>query len=236
MKQQLFLQQQLNTVGLIGHWKLWDGTTFDYSLRGHLGTPENAVDYKFPGIDFGGTNAIQITDHAEFSFGNGTVDSPFSIGAWVFVTVTGTLQTIISKKDTNGREWDFNITSEKVRFILTDESAGVSALKESDAALATSWHFVVCTYIGQSTAGATAGNLITLYVDGVVVDSTTTNNGAYDAIEDLTEDVVIGARNPTTGLDLFFQDKLDNIMIFNKVLTITEIKSIYETTRGRYSV
>ncbi len=51
-----FLQPQINTAGLVGHWKLWDGTAFDYSLNGSLGTLQDSTVYRFPGVELEGTD------------------------------------------------------------------------------------------------------------------------------------------------------------------------------------
>ena len=182
-------------------------------------------------FDFGGSAFVTVTDHAALSFGNGTVDSPFSIAAWAFVTVTGNVQTILSKKDTDGKEWDFNLTSEKLRFILTDQSVTKSVIRESDDTLTPGWHFVVGTYPGQSTEGATAANLIKLYVDGSLVNSTATNNASYDAMESLTQNVLISARNPTSPTN-FFADKIDNVVLFDIELTLANIQALYNSGDG----
>jgi len=147
-----------------------------------------------PCFNLAGTYAVEVTDHANLSFGNDTVDSPFSISAWVYVTDQST-QAIFSKWDTAAKqEYGFYLTAdEKLRMTLHDEGASVSVYRTSDAALSTGWRFVVMTYTGQSTTGATAANFIKFYVDGVLVDSTATNNANYDAMNDLGAKAVIGA-------------------------------------------
>ena len=51
-----YLQPQVNTVGLVAHWKLWAGFTssvkvFDYSLNGNIGTVSGASP-SYPGFTF----------------------------------------------------------------------------------------------------------------------------------------------------------------------------------------
>jgi len=90
------LHPQINTVGLVGHWKLWDGlmTTdevFDYTCRGHNGALQDGgttLVPTYPGFDFDGTDDyISIIDHADLTpagtdlvtngdFGHWTADNP----------------------------------------------------------------------------------------------------------------------------------------------------------------
>ena len=90
------LHPQINTVGLVGHWKLWDGlmTTglvFDYTCRNHVGTLQDGgttLVPTYPGFDFDGTDDyISVTDHADLTpasvdlvtngdFGHWTLDNP----------------------------------------------------------------------------------------------------------------------------------------------------------------
>lgn len=249
MKKNLFLNLA-HTVpdgaGLIAHYKFRAGfngtdTTFDYSLNGHSGAVTNAIP-AYPGFDFLGTGYVTIADHADFSFGNATVDSPLSISAWIFVTSQTTNQIIISKyDDTTGsedREWRLRLdTTEKLDFRIFDESQNVAATRVSNGVLANGWRFVYVTYTGQSTAGSTAANLIKLYVDGAVVASTVSNNANYDAMEAGSTDVLISAAIAVGGSEsTFFKDKIGDVMIYDIEKTAADVRDSYELTRWRYGV
>ena len=96
----------------------------------------------------------------------------------------------------------------------------------SDTAIALGWHFFASTY--DSTGGATAAGGIILYVDGVAVSSTNTNDASYTAMQAGDSLVRIGAQESTGGAaEKFWGDKIDEVSIFGDVLTPTEIASLY---------
>ncbi len=194
-----------------------------------------------PCFDFDGQYAVEIADAADLSFGNGTVDSPFSISAWVFVqTGTGLTQMILTKWDTATKgEWALTIdASDSLRLVLRDESAsaGTNTVRYSNDALTSGWHFVAATYTGQSTAGATAADLITLYIDGSSVSATSINNASYDAMENLTAKVAIGAYYLSGSLSLYYQDKIDNVVVFDIEITASDVSALYNSGAGSESM
>jgi len=75
----------------------------------------------------------------------------------------------------------------------------------------------------------TAANLITLYVDDAKVAGVPSNNGDYDAMENTATDVVIGSWYISGSLTDFWPDKIDNVLIFSKCLTASEILTLYST-------
>lgn len=182
-------------------------------------------------LDFGGNKRIQVDDSADFSFDD-SGDNPFSIAAWIYVTVFGDSQAIVSKYQTDKREWLFYMDSlRKLYFVLFDESATVSPYVLADNALSTGWHFVVATY--DSTGGATAANGVKIYVDGSLVDSTARNNANYVAMENLTGIVQIGS---SYNMADYFQDKIDNVIIFDIELNVAQVSSLWNDGNGTESL
>jgi hypothetical protein len=180
-------------------------------------------------FDFDGTYAVEIDDNSKHSFGDGTVDKPLSISALIYVTATAARQVIIAKYDTGDkREWLLDIdASEKLDFVLYDESADAWARRTSSSALAAGWHWVQATYDGRG--GSAAGSGMKLYVDGSLVSSVAAYLGTYVAMENLTAKTTIGAYYAAGVLGLYYQDKVDNVAIFKKELTSAEITAITET-------
>ena len=227
----------------VAQWKMNDDAASkavddDVAVVPHDGTASaNTVTLTATGkldkcFNFAGTASVAVDDDAALSFGNGTVDSPFSIASWIYVTSNANAQMILSKTDTNGKEWQFFVLgdtqNQKLAFDLTDDSESANIRQTSDVGLAVGkWHFVVGTYDATESASG-----INLYVDGDLVASTAGGSGTYIAMESLSEDVVIGARNPTTGLELHFQDKIDNTVLFDIELTPANIGSLYRDGSG----
>ncbi|MFC1675564.1 LamG-like jellyroll fold domain-containing protein [Planctomycetota bacterium] len=218
--------------GLIAHWSLDENTsnTFveDIGSNGHNGTATantsvlSALGQVNSCFDFGGTDVVKIDDDPALSFGDGSndSDSALSLAAWVYVTNHSDLQVIVGKWDGLGakREWVLWLNSvEILEMRLYDQSNTAWIGQVSDDVLTDGWHFVCGTYNATEAASG-----ITLYVDGVAVDSTADGEGVYVAMEDNTSKVMIGAIY-SGGLRNYFQDKIDNVLLFSKCLTVTEI-------------
>lgn len=186
-------------------------------------------------FDFAGSESVVITsDAATLSFGDGSSDSDFSISAWIYVIPGTAQQTIVAKWDDPGKdEWLLNLSAlEELQLILRDDSQAGQVWKTSDLPLDSGWNFVVATYEDGVGADADAGDRITLYVDGAVIAATAfKNGGAYTAMEDLTGKVVIGARLSSAPKD-FFLDKLDNVVLFDVLLTSANVLAFYNGGEG----
>lgn len=149
---------------------------------------------RIPRLSFNGTSEyIDTPDITFFSRGDGASDSVVSWGAWVYLLpAPGDDDTIFAKAS----EWLFEIRTSPfpIRCVLTDASAAVNPLRLHDTGMnVQKWNFVVATYDGGG--GATAANGIILYLNGVAVASTATNNASYVAMENLTNLPTIGARS-----------------------------------------
>lgn len=229
----LTAQHQVNTVGLIGHWKFHRGTVFDYSLQNHPGTlTGTTLTYRYPGLDLDGTDEhVVVNDHADFT----PALTPFSISAWVYMhtTVPPILTFPIASKGIYNTdcEWRFFFNAADQWVIRAyDESVDDCYIGRYYTTALTSyinsWVHVVATYSGGKTNAA-----LKIYFNGVRVDDDDDGNNAasFDAIENLTANVHIGrySTNYADGL-------IDDVMIFNIEKSAAEVKSIYDITRGRY--
>ncbi|KKM25525.1 hypothetical protein LCGC14_1594100, partial [marine sediment metagenome] len=206
----------------VAHWKLNDSaasTAVDDAVASvpHDGVASsNTEDLSETGkvgtgcFNLNGISYVGVTDHAALSFGNNTVDSAMSVAATVFVTPAAGHAAILTKWDNpNKREWWFGLDADnKLLFQVVDESANAAPKRLSDVAIATGWHTLSATYAGQSAAGATAMDLVTLYVDGLEIASTATNDASYDAMENDTADLLIGAHFLSGVQSRMWSDKI----------------------------
>jgi len=239
------MHPQVNTVGLIGHWKLWDGLmstglVFDYSLGGKGGTlfdtdapAAPTLIPAYPGFDFDGVNDfIEIDDHDDFSLGDGITGTPFSIGACVYMR-DATKFVIASKGILNvDAEWRFYVEdNDKLFFHIMDESFDDCYIGRGYNTVLTAyenqWICLVATYDGGTSSAG-----IRLYLNGVRVDDINSlSNGAnFVSVENLAHAVRIGKYSIKYANGL-----IDNVMFFNKELSAIETRNIYEVTRWRYS-
>lgn len=167
-------------------------------------------------LAFNGTSDyISTPDAADLSFGNSSVDSPFSVFAAVKVTDTANYRILISKDDAAGsaREWAFYIdNADLLTLALFDQSVPASPSRASNAAITQgSWTSVGASY--DATGGATAANGMALYQNGAVLASTATNAGTYVAMENLGQACLIGASQATPSS--FFQGLLGMVLLAN---------------------
>lgn len=229
-------QPQVNTVGLIAHYKMWDGlmTTgeiFDYTCNGHGGSLQDGDDPitlvpAYPGFHFDGTDDyILIADHADFT----PILTPFSISAWI--NVNNSVDFGIAIKGIQGidAEWAFALgNDEKLTWYLYKQSTSKHILTKYNTALTAynnTWIYIVATYDGGTLASG-----LRLYLNSARVDDAPNESGGFTGVE-------AGGYNPRLGFvgPVDYADGLiDDVMFFNKELTTIEVRNIYEVTRWRY--
>jgi len=170
--------------------------------------------------------------HADFSFGDGSVDSVFSVGLWVRPLDVSSLH-YIAKYDlaNNLREWVFFLDgSSKPALLLEDESVvgGATEVGTADTALVKGvWAFICATYDGEETAPK-----ILHYQNGAVDgNGATTESGLYVSMEKLTAELMIGASGDT-GLPVSeFNGRIALPFVTGKELSATEILQLYQIGR-----
>ena len=79
----------------------------------------------------------------------------------------------------------------KLAISQRDESSAGECRRKTDSGIAVGWHTYCITSPGDG--GATAMNNVIIYIDGVLVASTATNDGTYIAMENTTAKMLIGA-------------------------------------------
>lgn len=174
-----------------------------------------------------GDHHLAGVDNAAFTFGNGTVDVPFSVGAWIQPTVV-TAGTIISKFNAAGdaEEWRLFIDSNsKLSLELHDASESAKEVGVTESTLSVGqWVFVVATYDGGETAP-----VVTFYLDGVADgDGTTAETGAYVAMEDTATPLLVGADGTTAMPANEFAGRIALPFVTGKALSATEVATLYD--------
>ena len=178
----------------------------------------------FDGVD----DFVEVADSDDLSFTDGSDnDKPFSIDAWINMddaTLFRTVTKYISSAD--GQEYQFDTdSSDRLRICLIDNSAHTLICRAKSAAITGeegNWIHVAATYDGSET---TAG--LKLYQDGVRVDdSDSATAGTYSGMENSNTSLTIGRL--TEGATTYFADGLiDEVEIFDRALSQTEIQDIY---------
>ncbi len=186
------LVPQVNTVGLVAHYKLWAGlttttTVFDYSLNGFTGTVSGTnIVPAYPGFTFNDTD-----DVIDIGSGPGAVST---VLMWVNPT------------DVAGTDHPISLSSAILLKIVT----------------------------GTLEAEGFTGGVSILYIDGIAATTVTAN---WHLIG-ITDTVAKNASNLDIGRERSrrFAGIIGDTMLFDRVLTAADVKSIYSITRWRYGV
>lgn len=176
------------------------------------------------------TANLASPDNANYSHGDATVDTPFSIGAWILMQESlGTARSILAKYGSTAtlREYDFRFTTAgKLVMELYDESADSTEIATSVGTALTPWiwQFVTMTYDGGETAP-----VINLYINATSVhDGSSAEAGAgYVAMEDTAAVLMVGARDAAATAAQVFQGRIALPFIVGKELSAAEVTQLY---------
>ncbi|MEK7547137.1 MAG: LamG-like jellyroll fold domain-containing protein [Patescibacteria group bacterium] len=208
------------TSGLVGYWKLDEsaGTiTSDFSGNRNSGTLTNSPTFssscKVSGCrSFNGSSAyVTVPVSSTINFGN----SDLSLSLWFNTPATSANQGFIRKGSApfnlNGTGWEIRSrNANPLEFCLSNGSGTCSALNLGSVPQ-NSWTHVVVTH--KRSTGLTSG-----YIDGSLVATTTLTTGSYTDSYALE----IGKGN-----DGYYSGTIDDVRIYNRILSATEAQTIY---------
>lgn len=177
-----------------------------------------------------GDHHLAGADSADFSFGSGTVDSAFTVSAWVNPYDITTERAILSKYDASGtdREWVFGLSSTaQSRLKLFDESNAASEIGVSTHTLRQfEMIHLLITYNGDED-----DPVVTHYINGQPdVTTDTTESGTYVAMEAGATPLLVGATGTTAAPADEFHGQLALVTLSGGALTAQEAAAIYELT------
>ena len=228
------------TTNLVGHWLTNnddvedkagtnDGTNFG-STYSYDNPPMDLVPSRQASRDFDGvSDYIDLGDSDDFSFGDGSNDSPFSISAWIKPNA-GSFR-ILTKynNDTNTREYTFTIdSSNRLIALLYDQSNSNTIVRRCSSNLMSNyfgqWVHVVMTYDGSSTHAG-----LKCFINKVREDDLSTGSGSYVSMENTNESAKIGVNGSTA----YSNGKKADVRLYNSELSTTDILNIYNGTTDR---
>jgi len=227
---------------ILAHWKLnddaattvvvdADGATYNGVASSNT-EDINAVGKVNSCFDFNGVEYVTVADNPNFSFGNGTTDTPFSIATWVYYNGATNGQMIISKYEVttpNLMEWYFQIDTAKRAVLLLAHKDNTAYIAVASSALSAGWYFIVATYDGSESETG-----LHIYINGVDDSATQTESGTYVAMSNTTTNVLIGSYL-SGGVKIGnFSDKIDNLAMFSDELAASEVTDLYNT--GVYEI
>ena len=187
----------------------------------------------------GSGSYLRLTHIPEFQFGSG---SDFTMAFWFKNDLPNDdiYRCLVSKRDVRSKESDFTKIVNKyspqfpVDIIIKTTAANQTALvaRTSDGTRAVQIFATLADNQPKHLTFAKSGSNISLYINSTLVD--TESIGSLDYVGN-SNDFMFGNRSvDTTTLDGYrdsdaFIGELDEIFIFNKALTTTEIATLYNT-------
>ncbi|MDP3070204.1 MAG: LamG-like jellyroll fold domain-containing protein, partial [Opitutaceae bacterium] len=211
------------TSGRQAHWKFdaTSGTTAtDSSGNANTGTLVNGPTWVAGKIG-NAVNFDAVNDLVNGGSG-ATLDNlpALTVSAWVKANsyVGRIVHKDIGTVSTVG--WQFYQNgSGSMGFVAKHATTNINRISAANAISLGAWNHVMVTWTGSSTATNAK-----IYVNGVETGYATTTNGVGTRGNDATASAFIG--NNDTGVRTF-DGALDDVRIYNRVLTASEIQAVY---------
>ncbi|MCK5321107.1 VCBS repeat-containing protein [Candidatus Pacearchaeota archaeon] len=194
-----------------------NGSVYDnasFTTGGKLGAGAFEFDGDGDYVDCGNDSSL------EFPIGS------FSLAMWVKLPDSLSDAYLLFYGDT-ADEWyaiDYYSGGDVLRFSIDDDATKtdiVTATGLSD----NSWHHLV-------SVRDIVSDVIRLYVDGIEVDSDTDNTGNIS--NPTYKNVYLGKRTSSGSSSTYFNGSIDEVAIWNRTLSVTEIEEMYNWSRTRY--
>lgn len=162
-------------------------------------------------VNFGDINNFERTD-------------TFSPSFW-FKTTTSSTEMIITRQANDGvfPGWNIFIEAGKLKFTLINNTATSNRIfKETTGTFNdNNWHNAVLTYSGTSAASG-----LLMYVDGAEVTTNTLTDALSGSILAAGVNFQVSGRD---GANVVFVGSVDEVAIYDKVLTAVEVSDIYNS-------
>ncbi|MFA6050579.1 MAG: LamG domain-containing protein [Candidatus Paceibacterota bacterium] len=232
------LAKPSNNLGLVGYWSFEDATSTasvgtkatDFSGRGNKMTLTNGptwTDGKMgKALRFDGGNDYAATTYGATNSGIDALSNNFSISLWMKSADTAQTDNYILGKlneseSNNTYAIIYGYTANQVEFFGgTSEFSGTNPRTGTGISITdTNWHHVVYAYDGSAWRG---------YRDGAEIFSTSRTFSLGTSAKQL----VLGGFT-SAAADQFYNGSLDDVRIYNRALTATEVTSLYNSGAGK---
>jgi hypothetical protein len=219
-------------TGLVGHWS-FDGPDLlqnatDRSGQGNTGylsgftSTTTVIGRIGQALQFDGSNDyVSIPDSAALS-----PTSEITVSAWIKTTNLDEAFVAHYDTGTGERAWDLlTDSSGLLRAVVSDDGTDTSSHRKDyrgEQIADNVWHHAVFTFQGT-------GSVLNLYVDGILDASPTkVVDPAITSIHDSTAAVSIGAQLNNGAVSSASAGTIDDVRIYDRVLSSQEIKRLYE--------
>ncbi len=207
-------------TSLKGYWSfngpdIASTTAYDRSGAGNIGTLTNGpsiTEGKMgQALSFDGSN-----DYVSVATAPVTA-SPLTLTAWIKTTASGVPLSMLNSSASPWYGFYIGVTSGTS---VSCSSVNNNVFTSSTSSMtAGQWQFVAC--VMSSTTSRT------VYVNGSAGTTDTTSS----TVTTLPNTVTVGATNHTSAFDNFFTGSIDEVRVYNRALSASEIQSLYNMGR-----
>lgn len=221
-------------TGLVAYWKMDEasGNRSD-SVASHTMTDNNTVASIAGKIsnagDFTPANSefLNASDHADFDF-----TTAFTLQTWINIDNLTTDIAIATKWDHNTQEsWAFqsdSTNSDEIKMFIADalNDGGANNVRTTNAnLLVDTWYHIITIYDGSQGVS----DRVKFYRNTTQLTTSVTGTIAT-SLQNSTADVRLGKFGGT--LDRYFDGLIDEVGLWNRVLTSNEISQLYNSGNG----
>jgi len=212
----------------VAYWNFNDGTADDSSGNGHDGTLSGSrisiIDDSERGSKVVDADNIASTNNSVVDCGSGSwadITSEITIAAWFTLENIHTSNLYMFTKG-SAYQITSNGTSDGMRFYMSGLST--TTITTSTPVMDGKWHHLAVTY-------DSAAQERIIYIDGIPVADDTPSG----SISTNTESVVIAGRLASGYLQRGWDGRLDDVRLYNAVLTEDEVRSLAGLTNTAYN-
>ena len=169
-------------------------------------------------MSFNGTDAyVNVGSTPEALVGS---NNAYTVSAWVNPSASGNLK-IIGAMDSGNNRWYFRILNGYASYSYGTASSGNDYQGTAAPIALNTWSNVIFTFDGSTTHK--------IYVNGDLKLTQTTGSGQTITS---TKNLYIGALNLNGSPANYFNGSIDEVAIFNKALSLSEVELIYDATNN----
>ena len=212
---------------LVGWWRLENNSFVDSSGNGNDGSAVNGGDVassKYGNGFQGDGNGKYVTIDDSSSIDTIATNNEITVCSWVYPYSNdndhGAAQAVLGQWQSGGNDKSFafleGLAGQGVYAFYVSGGGSAWEDAQADSALTLNTWAHLC--------GTSDGTTVKLYVDGVLQTDTGTMSGVYDADTNFT----IGTYN--IGSSLFYNGSIDEVLLFNRELSLSEIRAIYNSS------
>jgi len=230
-----FWRAPLKSSETQGAWNMDEGsggTIYDSSINAYHGTIIGALwDTDSPS----GEGYSLLFDGVDDFVKHGNVlgferDDQFSLEAWVKIANPdeGVYRSIMGKCRSvtiRGYNLNYHPMSNRLWFTIVNGAWGNAIGIYATVELGTDWNHIVATYDGSSSASGAK-----IYVNGTEQSTLVYADTLTDTIINDAE-FLIGARGETGNEELFWNGKIDEVVVWDRVLSPSEISDRYNARK-----